>query len=185
MKTFFLHLIALLLIASPSYGQNIPTFSIDNLDMNTLMGKKGVVVIFTSSQCKFATQYVSRLNDIYNQYQSKDIAFVAINSNDVSLCPSEDAKNMRAVSAYQFPYVKDADQRVARLFGAEKTPEVYIIRPSGSQFEVVYKGAVDDNPLDASMVRNSTLRAALDQMLSGGKPVNANIGMGCPIKWSR
>lgn len=184
MKNLFYFFCCFFILANTSQAQTIPNFTLENVSLANYSTKSAVVVIFTSSHCSFATQYVNRLNNLYNSYNGQNVAFIAINSNDATMSPSEDGMVMKAVSIYQFPYLKDELQKVARLFNAEKTPEAFILKPVNGQFQVMYRGAIDDNPINEKDVRTQCLQTALKTVLSGGKP-NDSGGMGCPIKWLR
>lgn len=183
-KVFFTVLFFALL---PTFllAQTINDFSIENFNLSAQTEKKAIVVIFTSSHCKFATQYVNRLNQLYNAYSSQGISFLAVNSNDASMNPDDDQDAMHAKAIYFFQYVKDNDQKLARMFGATKNPEAFILMPSDGQFRVAYKGQIDDNPLDENMVRNKSLENAIKQVLNGQALTNISTGMGCPIRMIR
>lgn len=180
-KLFFAILFS---IVSFSYvsAQMINGFSIENFNLAAQTGKKAIVVVFTSSHCKFAIQYVNRLNQLYNTYASQGVSFLAVNSNDASMNPDDDQNAMHAKAAYMFSYVKDNDQNLAKMFGATKNPEAFILTPSNGQYAVAYKGQIDDNPLDENMVRSKSLENALKQIISGQAPNTAGAGMGCPIR---
>ncbi|MBX7243473.1 MAG: redoxin domain-containing protein [Bacteroidia bacterium] len=180
---FFAYCFAILNISN---AQSIGSIKIENVSLSQFSQQKAIVLVFTSSHCKFATQYVTRLNNLYNEFNSKGVTFIAVNSNDASMSPSDNPEQMRTISRYNFSYLKDNDQSVAKALGAEKTPEVFILKPAGSQFEVVYKGAIDDNPLDESMVKNTSLKNAIQQTIGGSKPSQGSaVSLGCPIKWGR
>lgn len=184
-KLLFIHIYLLLTIAS-AYSQTIGNFTIENISLSQFSHQKAVVLIFTSSHCKFATQYVNRLNSLHNEFNGQGVTFLAINSNDPAMSPSDSHDQMRTLSKYNFSYVKDHAQSVARMLGAQKTPEAFILKPVGGQFEVVYKGIIDDNPLDESMVKNNALKIAIQQTIGGGKPTpSPTVSLGCPIKWGR
>ncbi len=183
-KLFFTILLSILSFSYLS-GQMISGFSIENFNLSAQAGKKAIVVVFTSSHCKFATQYVNRLNLLYNAYVGQGVSFLAVNSNDASMNPEDDQNAMRAKAAYTFSYVKDNDQNLARMFGATKNPEAFILIPSNGQYAVAYKGQIDDNPLDENMVRSKSLENALKQIISGQTPSTAGAGMGCPIRMIR
>lgn len=164
------------------YGQTVSNIVIGDFSLSQFQSKTAVVVVFTGSNCRFATQYVNRLNQLSRQFQQQNVGFVAINSNDPQLSPNDDGMKMKAVSVYDFPYVKDEQQRAAKAFNATSMPEAFVLKPLGGQFEVFYKGAIDDNPLDERMVSNQSLKNAIESVLKGTKPTDSK-GMGCPIRF--
>ena len=83
----------------------------------------------------------------------------------------------RDLYLYQF----DESQEIARAYGAERTPEVFVF---DKQSQVRYHGAIDDNYDDPSAVKLPYLRAALGAVLGGkGPSILATQPAGCTIKW--
>ncbi len=175
-------------------GQGIPkvieNFSLNDgyskaVTLNQFTGSKALVVIFTSANCSWASSYEERINQLHQDYQSRGIAFLAINSNDATMSLRDDSRTMRTHQSFAFPYVKDSKQMVARQLGATKNPEFFVLQPTQGKFSIVYQGKMDDNPLNESLVREPYLRNALDQLLSGQKVKQAQTDpQGCNIRWS-
>ena len=146
--------------------------------------QKAIVVFMTSSNCVFATKYEDRIKALYETYQSKDIGFVAINSNDPSISDRDDVKVMRQYAPFPFPYVKDEAQVVAKLLGAETNPEVFILLPTGTTFELAYRGQIDDSPLSGTRVKEAYVQQALDSILEDADvQTTFTEAKGCPIRW--
>jgi hypothetical protein len=82
---------------------------------------------------------------------------------------------------FNFPYLRDETQEVARAYGAERTPEVFLFDKG---LTLQYRGAIDDNYDNPSAVKEHYLRGALDAMLSG-KPLSTSETkpVGCTVKW--
>lgn len=190
---FFVPLLTLLALAvAPSQAQETALaadFKLrdqanQEVSLAKFKDKKAIVVIFTSAHCSWATKYEERIKAIYQTYQAKNIAFIAINSNDSSMSVTDAAARIRQDSPYTFPYLKDDDQAVARLFKVTKTPEVVVLTPSAGRFLISYRGKIDDNPLDSNMVRNNYLTEALEAILAGKRPVTPETpASGCNIRW--
>ena len=143
--------------------------------------KKAVVVVFTSSHCAWAVKYQDRLTQLWDSFAPREVAFVAINSNDTTVSRRDAMARMSRNMAYPFPYLKDDDQAVARLFEATKTPEVFVLVPEKARFKVVYQGKIDDNPLAPQA---HYLQDALEGLLAGKVPAPAFVDpTGCDIKW--
>ena len=86
-----------------------------------------------------------------------------------------------AEKAFQFPYVRDESQEVAKAYGALRTPHFYIFDVAR---ELRYTGRMDDNPMDAAKATTHELRDALDALLAGNEPpVALTNPMGCNVKW--
>ncbi|WNJ20783.1 thioredoxin family protein [Pontibacter sp. G13] len=185
-------LLGMLIWAHPLLAQNkgyISDFTLTDgaetsVSLSDFQGKKAVVVVFTSSHCSWAVKYEGRLQMLYDKYKTKDVAFIAINSNDASMSRRDEASQMTRNSSYSFQYLKDGDQAVAKQFGATKNPEVFVLRPDGGKFKIIYQGKIDDNPLDASLVKHHYLEDALDCVILGKEPgEEQTTPNGCNIKW--
>ncbi|MEM6343486.1 MAG: redoxin domain-containing protein [Bacteroidota bacterium] len=146
--------------------------------------QKAIVVVFTSSHCSWATQYIERLQKLHKRYAEQNVSFIAINSNDPTLSQRDAEARMQKIAKYDFPYLKDKDQAVARLFEITKNPEAVVLIPAEEGFQMVYRGKIDDNPLDASMVKNAFLDLAIQAAIAGEDPeTETTIPNGCSIKW--
>ncbi|MDX2250188.1 MAG: redoxin domain-containing protein [Bacteroidia bacterium] len=185
-------IIGLFAFYKPVFAQDsikISNFTLENaqgqaLSLDSLAGKKLTVVIFTSSHCSYAVQYKDRLISIYEKYRGKEVNFIAINSNDPSMSARDSASRMQAISGFPFPYLKDADQRVAKMFHATKTPEVVVLAPREKNYNIAYRGMIDDNPLDVTLVKEPYLSNAIDSLLINKKPLSSQTTLtGCNIKW--
>lgn len=169
--------------------QRAPDFSLPGVDgkeygLSSFKDKKVVVVIFTCNHCPYAQAYEDRLISIQRDYADKDVQFIAINPNDSSGYPEDSFDNMVKRSRdkeFNFPYLRDETQRTARSYGAEYTPEVYVLN---SKFQVRYIGRVDDNWQNPDKVKSHELRNAIDAVLAHKKVENSiTHAIGCTIKW--
>ncbi|MDX1906350.1 MAG: thioredoxin family protein [Bacteroidia bacterium] len=185
-------LLAGLLLARPLAAQQaetVPDFSLKDetgkvYTLSAWADSQVVVVIFTSSNCSWATKYGTRLNALHEKYGPKGVAFVAINSNDPSISQLETAARMGEVLSLRFPYLKDETQQVAKQFKATKNPEVVVLIPRNKQFEVAYRGKIDDNPLDENAIKANYLQNTLENLLAGKKPDTPSTPpSGCNIRW--
>lgn len=142
--------------------------------------KKGTLVIFSCNTCPYAKAWKDRIEKIGKDAMKMGLAVAIVNSNDDVKNPKE---NMAAMMTQGFtvPYVVDATSNVAREFGAEKTPDVFLFNKDK---KLVYKGAVDDNSEDAAKVKEKYLETAMGQMLAG-QTVKPDItkSVGCGIKF--
>ena len=146
--------------------------------------RRALVVVFSCNHCPYVQAYEDRLKTIAREYAANDIAMVAINANDVRSYPDDSLEKMieRArTKQFVFPYVRDEDQKVASAFGAECTPEVFIVDRGGA---ICYHGGIDDNYREPESVANPYLRRALDDIVAG-RPIRVPEApaMGCSIKW--
>ena len=177
-------LLSLIAFAQPaklSPGQAAPDFLLKDIKGNqhSLQAYRGkfVVVGFVGVKCVIANAYISRMNAIANEYKSRDVVMLGINSNFTE--PISDIKADIKKSKIGFPVLKDEKNLIANAYGAFVTPEVYVIDKEGT---LRYHGRVD-NASDAARVERHDLRVALDELL-GGKPVSKPElkAFGCEIK---
>lgn len=148
-------------------------------------GKQGTLVMFVCNHCPYVKHVQSELVKLANDYQGKDIAFVAISSNDVENYP-EDSPELMLQEAkkwnYTFPYLYDQTQEVAKAYKAACTPDFYLF---DKDLKLVYRGQLDGSrPGNKVPLTGEALRAALDSLLAG-IPISENQipSMGCNIKW--
>lgn len=171
--------------AAPKVGAAAPDFTLPPaaggapVALKELLGKsRAVVVIFDATKCPYAIGYKGRVAEMGKEYAGKGVAFVTINSNKTEPAAevAEDAKK----NGFAFPVLKDEGNKVADLYGAKKTPEVYVLSPAGT---LLYHGRIDETHEDPKNVKSPDLRNALDAILAG-KPVPAaeTKAFGCSIK---
>jgi len=147
---------------------------------------RGVVLVFTSHSCPYAKLYEGRITHLANEFKSSGIQFLLINSNTAADDNSDSIEQMAAMArqkGYAFPYLADKEHKVAGLFGASKTPEVFVLQNNGEVFTLKYRGAIDDNPQIPNDVSVNYLKQAIQAVL--GKE-NLSIAdrrpTGCMIK---
>lgn len=170
-------------------GTSAPPFSLPGADGKTwsladFQDRKVLVVVFTCNHCPYAQAWEGRLLDIQRDYGPKGVGLVGINPNDERQYPqdsmAEMVKRARA-KGYNFPYLRDESQAVARAYGAQVTPHVLVF---DAQRTLRYQGRVDDNHENPKLVKTRDLRSALDSLLAGSAPPAAETpALGCSVKW--
>lgn len=150
---------------------------------------KGFIVIFTCNHCPFSIAYEDRIIELDKKYSSKGYPVIAINPNDSTIAPGDSYSNMiiRAKEkGFTFPYLLDADQSIARAYGASRTPHVYILEKEGKNLIVKYVGAIDDNYEEPSNVKVKFVEDAVNSLLNGEDPdTDYTKAIGCTIKYSK
>lgn len=146
--------------------------------------KEAVAVIFTCNHCPYARAWEDRLIGVQADYAARGVQLVAINANDAERYPADSFPRMKERSeekGFNFPYLYDESQGIARAYGAERTPEVFLFDKGG---KLRYHGTVDDNFDDPAAVETHYLRDALDAVLDGREPpAIETTPVGCTIKW--
>jgi peroxiredoxin len=171
-------------------GAQAPDFTLPGVDginhsLQTLLdGKKAVAVLFTCNHCPYVKGSEDRIKALQHDFVSKDVSIVCINSNNDQSHPDDSFEKMkeRAVAkGFNFPYLRDQTQAVAREYGAQYTPEAFLFDHNG---KLRYRGRIDDSPKDPANLKDPTLRHAIEALLAG-KPIQPETtqAIGCSIKW--
>jgi peroxiredoxin len=194
-KTIFLFTIAVLAanIVSAGYkvGDKAADFKLKNVDgnyvsMSDFPDARGFVVVFTCNHCPYAVAYEDRLIELNNEFKPKGYPVIAINPNDPSLEPRDSYELMQKRAkekGFTFPYLFDEGQKVFPLYGAQRTPHIFLLNRSGQDLVVSYIGAIDDNYRDAGSVKEPFLANAINALLEGRKPdPDFTRAIGCTIK---
>ena len=100
---------------------------------------KAVVVLFLGTECPINNAFLPVLAELHKEYAGRGVAFVAVNSNHQDT-PERVAAHARKYGV-PFPVLKDPGNKVADSFRAERTPEAFVLDPSG---RVLYQGRIDD-----------------------------------------
>jgi peroxiredoxin len=156
------------------------------LALSDVMGKKGTLVVFTCNHCPYAVAWEDRIVSLGNTYSGKGIGVVAVNSNDPAIVEGDSYPAMQTRAKdkkFGFPYVVDEDSKLAKSFGATRTPEAFLFDAQG---KLVYHGTIDDNHKEAGKVTKTYLKDALDAV-ADGKPVATaeTKAVGCSIKFKK
>jgi peroxiredoxin len=173
-------------------GDKAKDFKLQNVDgkmvsLADYKSAKGFIVVFTCNHCPFAKAYEQRIMDLDKKYSPLGYPVIAISSNDKSIVPDDSFDNMKARAKekhYSFPYLYDESQTVAKTYGAQRTPHVFVLAKKGTDLLVDYIGAIDDNSEDATAVKTKYVENALTEIMAG-KPVTTSFtkAIGCTIKW--
>jgi peroxiredoxin len=166
-------------------GAQAPGFTLPGVDGKTyrlsdFSGQKALCVIFSCNHCPYVHAYEGRLIALQKKYGS----LVAINSNDAQEYPEDSFENMKARSSQQgfnFPYLRDEDQSVAKAYGAKRTPHIFLF---DANRRLAYIGRIDDNYKNAAAAKAHELADAMEDILAG-RPVKVpeTFAVGCTIKW--
>lgn len=170
-------------------GSVMPDFKLPGVDGRTYAAsdfadRKAMVVIFSCNHCPYVKAYEERMVALQRDYGPRGVQLVAICSNDAANYPDDSFENMKKnakARGYNFPYLHDETQDVARAFGAEKTPHLFVF---DGQRTLAYEGRIDDNHQDPGAVKRHYLREALDAILAGRPVAEPEVfAIGCSIKW--
>lgn len=172
-------------------GDTAPDFTLKNVDgkevsLADYSSEKGVILVFTCNPCPFAKAYEQRIIDAHKKFAPQGFPVVAINPNSDKVSPDDTYEKMQEKAKekdYPFPYLKDVSQDVYKSYGATRTPHIYLLEKKGNKFKLVYVGAIDDNAMEASAVKEKYLEQAISAVMAGEKPdPSSTKAIGCTIK---
>ena len=163
---------------------NLPAIDDVNHSLSEYGGKNAVVVMFSCNHCPYVRAWEDRMVQIQADYAARGVQLVAINANDATKYPEDSFHKMKERARekqFNFPYLRDESQEIAKAYGAERTPEVFLFDKTGT---LRYHGVIDDNYDDPKAVKVKYLRNALDAVLAGSRPETTETKpVGCTIKW--
>ena len=173
-----------LLAAGPQVGGAAPAFTLTTVDGKTFSladaarTHKAVVVMFIATKCPYSNAYNDRMRDMAAAYEKQGILFAGINSNKTE--PAEEVIAHAKQHGFAFSLMKDPDNKVADLYDARHTPEIFVVDPDG---KVRYHGRIDENYEEPAKVASPDLKNALDALLAGKPIAKAETkAFGCTIK---
>ncbi len=170
-------------------GAAAPDFTLKNVDgkmvsLKDYAASKAVVVVMACNSCPYSQAYQDRLIALQKEYGPKGVQIILINPNDPTRQPLDSYDKMQARAKeknYPFPYLQDEAQTVAKAYGANRTPEAFVIVGD----RLVYRGRIDDNTEEAQ-VKQRDVKNALDLVLAGTPDKidpKSTKAFGCTSKW--
>ena len=177
--------------AMVALGTSAPDFVLKDVvtghevSTQAVSGPKGLLVMFICRHCPFVKHLEKSLAQLGHDYQGKGVGIVAISSNDAANYPDDAPESLAEqarVVGFNFPYLYDETQEVARAYDAACTPDFFLF---DAGLKLVYRGQFDESrPGNNVPVTGGDLRAAMDALIAG-QPVNPEQkpSLGCNIKW--
>lgn len=172
-------------------GTQAPPFNLPdvvsgkNVSLEEIRGEKATLVMFICNHCPYVIHVNPEIVRIVKAYRQKGLGFVGISSNDVENYPQDSPEKMKEHAAevpYDFPYLYDESQEVAKAYDAACTPDFYLFDEA---MNLYYRGRIDGSrPNNDDPLTGEDLRRALDKVLSGeDAPEKQYPSAGCNIKW--
>lgn len=194
--TFIILILSILLLSFNSMDDNktISDFNLLNVDgkmvsLNDYPEAKGFIIVFTCNHCPFAKLYPERLNALNSKYKTLGVQLIAISSTD-TLVYEEDSFSEMVKKAqherFNFPYLFDGMQTVAKNFNAQKTPHAFVLWKKNNSWIVKYNGAIDDNGAEPEKVNNRYIAKAVDALLIDKEvEIKETKSVGCQIHFRK
>lgn len=172
------------------FGWPAPDFALPSITGVTqsyqqVAGPKGCVVAFICNHCPYVVAIARRLPSHVQALKERGVGFAAVNANDAKSYPQDSFENMAKFAqqfGFDFPYLYDESQAVARAYGAVCTPDFFGFNADGS---LQYRGRLDASRRDPAPedAERELVNAMLQVADSGRGPEKQNPSMGCSIKW--
>jgi peroxiredoxin len=168
--------------------ESAPTFDLPGVDgrnhtLDEYADAEVLVIVQSCNHCPYVLAWEGRLNALAREYSDRGVHVVAVSSNDAEAYPADSFDAMidhARAAGYDFDYLYDESQDVARALGSERTPEAFVF---DANRRLVYHGAIDDNR-DEADVTTHYLRDAIEAALAGEAPPVADTPpVGCTVKW--
>jgi len=173
------------------FGLQAPYFSLPGVDgrnwnLTECAGEKGLLVLFICNHCPYVQSIRDRIVRDTNDLAQLGVNSVAIMSNDQSEYPEDSFENMQKVAeefGFNFPYLLDETQEVAKAYGAICTPDFF---GYNAELKLQYRGRLDESRKDAAApdVRRDLFKGMKQVAETGSGPRAQIPSMGCSIKWS-
>lgn len=153
------------------------------INLDKAKKQNGLLVIFSSNTCPFVLKARARTRDMIALAKDKNIGVVIVNSNEAQRKGEDSYAEMKEYAdkeKYDVPYLVDKDSKLADLFGATHTPEVFLFNREGL---LIYHGAMEDNPRMPDESKEIYLQDAIEKYIMGELPEPSDTkSVGCSIK---
>ena len=149
------------------------------------LGAPALLVAFICNHCPYVKHVRPAFATLAKEYQARGVAVVAISSNDVVNFPDDSPEKMAEeikLAGYTFPYLYDESQKIAKDFGANYTPEFFVLDKNR---KIAYMGAMDDTSNEAN-AKTNFLEPAVEAALKGEKAAKGEtLARGCMIRFKK
>ena len=172
------------------FGKKAENFELNStgnkkISLNDVKGENGTLVMFICNHCPYVKAVIKDIVEDCKKLETNGVKSVAICSNDVKNYPEDSFENMIKFSKehnFNFPYLIDETQDIAKNFGAVCTPDFF---GYNKNLELQYRGRIRElKDLKPVTSGDSELYKAMKQIAETGKGPNNQIpSMGCNIKW--
>ena len=153
------------------------------ISIKEVVKDNGILVMFSCNTCPYVIKNQERIIAIGDYAQKMKVGVILLNSNEAQRKDDDSFDEMKLYAKeqkYNWNYVIDNNSEIADAFGANRTPECFLF---DKNLKLVYHGAIDDNPSDATAVNRKHLREAINELVAGTDiSVKESRSVGCTIK---
>jgi peroxiredoxin len=170
----------------PAIPFSLPGVDGNNWTLEQCKGEKGLLVMFICNHCPYVKSIRERIVRDTRALKALGVNTVAIMSNDPNQYEEDSFENMQKISAewgFDFPYLMDESQQIAKAYGAVCTPDFF---GYNADLELQYRGRLDESRKETAPegVRRDLFEAMKQVAETGRGPEDQIPSMGCSIKWS-
>lgn len=167
----------------PKADNKLKDISGKEITLKEAMKANGLLVMFSCNTCPVVINNQVRTKEICKYATQQNIGVVLLNSNEGNRKSSESLSSMQDYGqgqGFTWYYAVDKNNELADAFGASRTPECYLFDKNG---KLIYHGAIDDSPNDATGVKRVHLKEAMNEAVAGKEvSVKQSKSVGCSIK---
>ena len=168
-----------------------PLFSLKNIDdtivsLDNARGTNGTVIAFICNHCPYVKAVANRLKKEADELKLNKINTIAIMSNDVINYPEDSFENMKIFAhkhKFNFPYLFDDTQQVAKNYQAACTPDFFGF---DKNMKLKYRGRIDSGVMNSKkdeLIDRELYNAMIKIKNEGIGPLEQINSIGCSIKW--
>ncbi len=172
-------------LGSPVKSFNLPDVAANKMVSEVDFVSKPLLVMFICNHCPYVIHITKKMTEVANMAKLQGFGVVAISANDARAYPQDGPAAMAEFVkqyGFEFPYLFDESQEVAKAFGAACTPDFFVY---DKHHRLQYRGQMDaSRPGNSSPVDAKDLKKALNDVLAE-RPTDTNQvpSVGCNIKW--
>ncbi len=171
-------------LSTPAPNFHLPDVISGKLHSLSDYQDKPLLVMFICNHCPYVKHIEQELSKIGKDYKGK-IGIVAISANDAKSYPDDSPSQLKAQAErldFNFPYLYDETQEVAKAYSAACTPDFFLFN---SEHKLAYRGRLDESRPNSDLpITGKDLRVALDGLLARNLVSDLQYpSIGCNIKW--
>lgn len=187
----FLIILSVFVTPITGFSQQVHDFELQDVvagnrfSLSNHQSATAIVLIFTTNTCPFSKLYEDRIIELVNQFGGRNFQFALVNPHAGNMEGEEPAEmiNKGQTKMQNLPYLADQDQELTQSLNITKIPEAVVITSGPNGFEIVYRGAIDNNPQLPHSVTKKYLENALIGILEKKMDSPASIRpVGCNVK---
>ena len=173
-----------------NFGEKPHSFELKDVSEKThnfkdLVGEKGTLIMFICNHCPYVKAVIKDIVHDADKLKNLNINTIAVMSNDTKNYQDDSFENMikfSKINKFNFPYLFDETQEIAKKYGAVCTPDFF---GYNGNLELQYRGRIRElKDLKPVSTGESDLFNAMKMIAETGRGPQKQIpSMGCNIKW--